>query len=129
MSSIYVNTDNSTNNSTTPTTAKANDELGKNDFLKLLITQLQYQDPMSPMEDKDFIAQMAQFSSLEQMQNMNSSMLTTQATALIGKDISWTDADGYLQTGTVSLVKIVNGTPQLQVGDQVVKLENVTAIA
>ncbi|MEH7234769.1 flagellar hook assembly protein FlgD [Bacillus sp. JJ1562] len=57
-----------------PERKTSNDILGKDDFLKILMTQLQNQDPMNPMEDKDFIAQMATFTSLEQMTNMNSTL-------------------------------------------------------
>src|SRR4030042_88922 len=52
-------------------TAKAGGDMGKEEFLKILVTQLTHQDPTAPMEDKEFIAQMAQFSSLEQMTNMS----------------------------------------------------------
>ena len=48
-----------------------NNSLDKDAFLNLLVTQLRYQNPLQPMEDKEFIAQMAQFSSLEQAQNTN----------------------------------------------------------
>ncbi len=53
--------------------------LGKEDFLNLLVTQLQYQDPLSPMDDKEFVAQLAQFSSLEQLTNLNTNMETLVA--------------------------------------------------
>ena len=81
------------------TTESDNSSLGKDDFLKILITQLQNQDPTAPMDDKEFIAQMAQFSSLEQMQNMTKAMgdlLSSQQetqlmsyTSFVGKEVKW----------------------------------------
>jgi flagellar basal-body rod modification protein FlgD len=81
--------------------------LGKNDFLKLLVTQLQNQDPLKPMEDKEFIAQMAQFTSLEQMQNLTKTMMFQQATALIDKDIK---AEVSGKNGTELVYGRVNST-------------------
>ncbi|WP_245602123.1 flagellar hook assembly protein FlgD [Peribacillus kribbensis] len=75
------------------------DNLGKDDFLKILMTQLQNQDPMNPLEDKDFIAQMATFSTLEQITNLGKTMdkfvSSQQQNSLIaynqfvGKDVTW----------------------------------------
>ena len=68
--------------------------LGKDDFLKILLTQLSHQDPTAPLEDKEFVAQMAQFSTLEQMTNMSAElakvfgiMAKSQAIGLLGKTV------------------------------------------
>ena len=85
----------------------ASQELGKDDFLKLLLAQLSNQDPTSPMENTQFIAQMAQFSSLEQMTNMSNeftklaTMLnSSEAVTVIGKTVD-IDVSGQLVSGVV----------------------------
>jgi flagellar basal-body rod modification protein FlgD len=89
---------------------KPQQNLGKDDFLKLLITQLSHQDPTAPMQDKEFIAQMAQFSSLEQMTSMAAdfskltSMLTgSEASSALGKNVELLEGERLVQ-GTVKAV-------------------------
>lgn len=103
---------NITNNTTTSTnsTRNVNGELGKEAFLQLLVAQMQNQDPLNPAEDTEFISQLSTFSMLEQMQNMNSAMQSTQAANLIGKQVTWQeqDATGKTQTyySTVESVRV-----------------------
>jgi flagellar basal-body rod modification protein FlgD len=92
--------------------------LGKDDFMKLLIAQLQNQDPMKPMEDKEFIAQLATFSSLEATQKVNEqlddllgSQSLVQAATLIGKQATAKLTTGETLTGTISEVRMLNGKP------------------
>ena len=110
------------------TTVTKTTELGKDDFLKLLVAQLQSQDPLNPMEDKEFISQMAQFTSLEQMKNVSNAVQITQATSYIGKQITWDDEMGEQQTGIVKSVRIVSGEPKIVVGDQNIALAKVTSV-
>jgi flagellar basal-body rod modification protein FlgD len=99
----------STTPATTGTPGLPGSNLGKQDFLKLLMAQLQNQDPLKPMDDSQMIAQMAQFSALESTQNLtnviqqSSNMQTViQAGALIGKYIEAQAADGSSINGAVS---------------------------
>src|SRR4051794_20568188 len=118
---------------TTPTTAttaaKTNSltggsTLGKDDFLKLLVGQLQHQDPMEPANDTEFIGQMAQFSSLEQESNtaestgqMADQLGRSGALGLIGRTVTYTDAAKQTQTGVVQQVDIgKDGKATLTVG-------------
>ena len=68
---------------------KDNNTLGKDDFLKILITQLQNQDPTQPLQDKEFIAQMAQFTSVEQLTNMSSEMKLMRQSLGFVSGLNW----------------------------------------
>jgi flagellar basal-body rod modification protein FlgD len=100
---------------TTPKTTTGNSKLGKQDFLKLLMAQLQNQDPMKPMDDTQMIAQMAQFSALEATQSLQATIQTSnnmqtvaQAGGLIGKYVQSEQADGTSILGAVSGVNFTS---------------------
>lgn len=105
-------------------TRKVDNDLGKDAFLQILVAQMANQDPLSPTSDTEFIAQMAQFSSLEQMQNMNASMQTQMTYSYLGKDVASNfivDGDGNLYRqdvlGVVEAVVKRGGKDYLQVHD------------
>ena len=100
----------------------SNGELGKDDFLKLFVAQLSHQDPMNPMNDQDMMGQMASFSQLEQITNMAAanqsiatSLTSTSAVNLIGRTVTYVDADKLSHTGTVEKVTVTDGKPSLTV--------------
>jgi flagellar basal-body rod modification protein FlgD len=95
---------------------KSGSELGKDQFLKLFVAQLQHQDPMNPMQDADFMGQMASFSTLEQVSNMASDNAMSNAIGLIGRDVTYKGKDGVVYTGTVEKVSTKDGKPSLTVG-------------
>ena len=111
-------------------------QLGKEDFLKLLVAQLRNQDPMKPMDDSQFLGQMAQFSSLERMQALDDQMGVLlrveqlgQANGMIGKEVEAAGgADGKTIKGTVDSVKIQDGDALLSIGGQSVKLQDVLSV-
>ena len=98
-------------------------ELDKDAFLSLLVTQMQYQDPLSPMDNTEYLAQLAQYSSLEQMtnvasklgevytlvENIDSSVLVGQLSSMIGKDIQWSSDGKTYYEGTVTGVSVTDG--------------------
>ena len=108
-------------------------QLGKDDFLKLLITQLSNQDPTSPMEDTQFISQMAQFSSLEQMTNMNESfnkmaamINSSQATSTLGKTVE-VDLGDTTSHGVVEATSF-GANPQVMVNGMYYDLNKIKAV-
>lgn len=91
------------------TTVTNQKTLGKDEFMKMLLAQMKNQDPLSPMQGTDFAAQLAQFSSLEQLSNLNTeiqnqtlsmtTMAHTQAVSMIGKDVTVTDSNSMAAAG------------------------------
>ena len=117
-------------------TATANDSLtNKNQFLLLLVNELQNQDPTAPTDEKQTLSQLAQFSSLEQMQNLNTTLTASsgfgqvaQSATLIGKTVSTaTDTDAGV-SGVVASVSLSGGKTYLQIGSQSVDASTITSI-
>jgi flagellar basal-body rod modification protein FlgD len=114
-----------------------NAELGKDQFLKLFVAQLQHQDPMNPMQDSDFMGQMASFSTLEQVTNMATAneaiaanLHLSQSVGLIGRTVTWTDEAEVTHTGVVEKVSQQDGLPVLTVsGTEGVDPTMITQIA
>jgi len=120
---------------TSPTTTNVGarkDVADQDTFLKLLVAQLKYQDPSNPADSTQFLAQTAQFTQVEklgQIADMIKAQQLIGASALVGRTVSYHDANGATQNGVVTSVKL-NGDsePTLKVGNTDVQLSTVTEV-
>jgi flagellar basal-body rod modification protein FlgD len=112
-------------------------KLGKDEFLKILITQLKNQDPMQPLQDKEFIAQMAQFTSVEQLTNMANELKFMRqslgfASSLIGKNVTWSlkndKGQEVANSGLVEAIKVRNGEQLAVINGQEISLDRISKI-
>jgi flagellar basal-body rod modification protein FlgD len=121
--------------SSTAEVKKHKSNLDKDDFLKLLTTQLTHQDPMNPTSDQEFIGTMAQFSALEQTTNMAKALeqMTfasqfSQSVALIGKNVDYT-VDKATASGAISSVAVKDGKIQIKIGDKTVTPDSIVGVS
>ncbi|MDI6799970.1 MAG: flagellar hook capping FlgD N-terminal domain-containing protein [Actinomycetota bacterium] len=111
-------------------------ELGKDEFLQLLVAQMRYQDPLEPMKNTEYIAQLAQFSSLEAIQALSDQMKAigdwlglSQSSSMIGKNIRAVDsATGQFIEGLVLAVNIKDGAPYLELEEAEVLASDVVKV-
>lgn len=123
---------------TAPTTTSAAGSAVASDkqmFLELLVAQLRYQDPLNPTSSADFLAQTAQFSTLESVQQMTSytgellaSQLAFGASGLVGRKVSYADADGQTVTGTVDQVTFGSTGPRLTVDGVEISINDLISV-
>ncbi|MGA8209187.1 MAG: flagellar hook capping FlgD N-terminal domain-containing protein [Nocardioidaceae bacterium] len=121
--------------SSTSSSDATSSQVDKDMFLKLMVAQLKNQDPMNPQDSSQFLAQTAQFTSLEKLEAVAaqsaqalSAQLAFGATALVGKNVTYTDADGIQQTGAVSTVRFTAAGPVLGVAGTDVALGSVSSV-
>ena len=127
-----VNPDGSINQVGTPDNnreeTKGTSKLGKDAFLNLLVAQMKYQDPLNPTSDTEWIAQMATFSTLEEMQNMNTTMGNSQALSLVGKTVLINSND-KLVGGKVDYVVMQGGKAYLAVNEKLYSIDDLDTVA
>lgn len=113
--------------SSTGSYSSSTSSLGKNEFLNLLVTQMKYQDPLEPTDDTEFIAQMAQFSSLEQMQNLNDSFNKYKAYDLVGKNVDAT-VNGTAISGFIESIRFNSDGIYAIIDGSSVDIDNITKV-
>lgn len=121
-----------TTKSTTKDSSAPKNELGKDAFLELLVTQMKYQDPLNPNTDTEYIAQLATFSQLEQLQNLGSTTSNSQALGLVGKTVmlkaeNSTGNTSYV-TGKVDYVTMSGSTTQLSVNGKLYSFDKLDTV-
>jgi flagellar basal-body rod modification protein FlgD len=118
-----------TSTGTPATTATAPSQtLGINDFMKLLATQFEEQDPLQPMDDTAFIAQTAQFTALQQTTTLTQNMTQMAASSYIGRQVSVNSSTGQTVTGTVTGIDTSGTTPNLLINGAEYPLSNLLSI-
>lgn len=111
------------------TIASPSQTLNQADFLNLLVTQMSSQDPLNPVSDTDFAAQLAQFSSLQETRPMATELQTLEANSLIGQTVTLTPSTGGAQvSGVVASVQILSGVPEIMVNGQIYNLSQISAV-
>jgi flagellar basal-body rod modification protein FlgD len=123
--------------STTAAASKStgSSELGKDAFLKLMVAQLKYQDPSKPADSSAFLAQTAQFTSVEKLadlaksqESMLSAQLSATASNLVGREVTYTGLDGKDAVGVVTAASISGSSPTIRIGNTEVPLSSVKEV-
>jgi flagellar basal-body rod modification protein FlgD len=122
--------------SSSSTDLSSTSQVDKDMFLKLMVAQLKNQDPMNPTDSSQFLAQTAQFTSLEKLTDVAdqttqalSAQLAFGASGLVGRSVTYTGADGAEKTGTVSTVSFTGNGPMLGIDGSDVALNSVTGVS
>jgi flagellar basal-body rod modification protein FlgD len=126
ISAVASNPGSLYNTDSAPGSAKA---LNQNDFLTLLVKQIQFQDPMNPKSNTDMAAQMAQFTSLQQAAQSSSSLQMMQASSLIGTQVTLQVDNKTLSSGVVTGLTMKNGTPQILVDGSLYNLNQILTVS
>ncbi len=118
-----------------PQSPDANSELGQDAFLKLLVAQLKYQDPLNPADGAEFLAQTAQFTMVEKLADLEAQGQSTvtsqqqmQAAQLVGRQVTYVDSTGNLVEGVVESAEYTPDGQSLTIDGQAVELDNITKV-
>ena len=128
MSVTSVTPNSVTGSTATDTVQNTNQTLNQNDFLQLLVSQMENQDPLNPESNTDMAAQMAQFTSLQQSSAMSGSLSMMQANSLVGSTVTVQVGSNNSASGVVSGVDMSTGSPQIVINGAEYSLSQVLGV-